>query len=63
MCGTLDTTEGTRGGVGGGGAVVFSLCLHKRVSRKRHHKRRKETLKTQSMLLESAAETNGEHVL
>lgn len=60
---------GGGGGFLGAAACRFQDCLHKSVSRKQDHERRKEALKTQSMLLESAAdghrcpETNGEHVL
>lgn len=65
------STEGTALGAEGGGRLpaVFSLCLHKSVSGKQNHKRCKEALKTQPMLLEPAAhvhrypETNGERVL
>lgn len=63
ICGTFHRGDS----VGGGGQfpAVFSLCLHKSVSGKQDYKRCKEALKTQPILLESAAhvhrcpETNG----
>lgn len=66
------STEGTALGVGAGARTSCRfqpLLTHKSVSGKQNHKRCKEALKTQPMLLEPAAhahrypETNGEHVL
>lgn len=71
ICGTFH--RGDSAGGGGGGARTSCrfqpLLTHKSVSGKQNHKRCKEALKTQPMLLEPAAhahrypETNGEHVL